>query len=215
MYLEVFVVGILAALSPGPDFVVVMKNSLSMGRKYGIATAIGIATALIVHVTYTILGFTIILDKVPTLFTIIKLVGVLYLLWLGYHGIRSKPQTENENEDEDEDEDEVRLQKESSISIGQGFREGFFCNVLNPKSALFFLSVFSQFIGPNTAHWMRWVYGAEIIVAVGLWFIVLAILISNRYFRHIYKRYMHWFDRGLGIMLILFAITIGMTALPI
>lgn len=207
MYLEVFVVGILAALSPGPDFVVVMKNSLSMGRKYGIATAIGIATALIVHVAYTILGFTIVLDKVPTLFTIIKLVGALYLLWLGYHGIRSKPQNE--------DEDEVRLQKESSISIGQGFREGFFCNVLNPKSALFFLSVFSQFIGPNTDHWMRWVYGAEIIVAVGLWFIVLAILISNRYFRHIYKRYMHWFDRGLGIMLILFAITIGMTALPI
>jgi threonine/homoserine/homoserine lactone efflux protein len=65
MYLEVFIVGILAALSPGPDFVVVTKNSLGIGRKFGIATALGIASALIVHITYTVLGFTIILEKSP------------------------------------------------------------------------------------------------------------------------------------------------------
>lgn len=203
MYLEVFLVGILAALSPGPDFVVVMKNSLGIGRKYGIATALGIASALIVHVTYTILGFTILLEKFPTLFNIIKLAGAFYLLWLGYKGIQSKAQSEKPTE--------INVIQRLNVSIGRGFREGFLCNVLNPKSALFFLSVFSQFIGPDTSHWMRWIYGVEIILAVGLWFIILAILISNSYFRKIYQQYMHWFDRGLGIILIIFAFTIGIT----
>lgn len=96
-------------------------------------------------------------------------------------------------------------------SIRQGFREGFLCNVLNPKSALFFLSVLSQFIGPNTSNWMRWLYGGEIILAVGLWFILLAIINSYNYFRKLYQQYMHWFDRGLGIILIIFAVTIGKT----
>jgi RhtB (resistance to homoserine/threonine) family protein len=204
VYLEVFLVGILAALSPGPDFVVVMKNSLGIGRKYGIATALGIASALIVHVTYTILGFTIILEKFPTLFNIIKFAGAIYLLWLGYKGIQSKAQSESSNE--------INVKQKLQASIGQGFREGFLCNVLNPKSALFFLSVFSQFIGPDTLNWMRWIYGGEIILAVGLWFTLLAILISNNYFRKLYQQYMHWFDRGLGIILIIFAVTIGITS---
>lgn len=59
---------------------------------------------------------------------------------------------------------------------------------------------------------MRWIYGGEIILAVGLWFLLLAILISNNYFRKIYQKYMHWFDRGLGVLLIVFAVTIGITA---
>lgn len=206
MYIEVFLVGVLAALSPGPDFVVVMKNSLGIGRKHGVATALGVASALIVHITYTILGFTIILEKSPVIFNLIKLAGAIYLLWLGYKGIRSKAYSESSNE--------INVEQKWHPSIGQGFREGFLCNVLNPKSALFFLSVFSQFIGPNTSNWMRWIYGGdggEIILAVGLWFISLAILISNNYFRKLYQQYMHWFDRGLGIILIIFAVTIGIT----
>lgn len=201
--MEVFLVGVLAALSPGPDFAVVLKNSLGIGRKYGIATALGIASALIVHITYTILGFTIILEKLPVIFNLIKLIGAAYLLWLGWQGIRSKAQAESLTN--------RKIERLLKPSMGQGFREGFLCNVLNPKSALFFLSVFSQFIGANTSNWMRWIYGGEIILAVGLWFILVAILISNTYFRRLYQQYMHWFDRGLGIILIIFAITIGIT----
>ena len=206
MYLQVFLVGILAALSPGPDFLVIMKNSLSAGRKYGIATAFGIASALIVHITYTILGFTILLEKFPSLFNLIKLAGALYLLWLGIKAVQSKAQAQKPGE--------INVKQALDVSIGQGFREGFLCNLLNPKSALFFLSVFSQFIGPDTSNWMRWIYGGEIILAVGLWFILLATLISNTYFRKVYQQNMHWFDRGLGFILIIFAITIGISSFP-
>jgi RhtB (resistance to homoserine/threonine) family protein len=202
VYLEVFLVGVLAALSPGPDFVVVMKNSLGIGRKYGVVTALGVASALIVHITYTILGFSIILEKSPVIFNLIRHAGAIYLLWLGYKGIRSKAYTENPNE---------IMEGQKLQSLGQGFREGFLCNLLNPKAPLFFLSVFSQFLGHDIPNWMRWIYGGETILAIGLWFVLLAILISNRYFRKLYQQYMHWFDRGLGIILIIFAVTIGIT----
>ncbi|MEA1006584.1 MULTISPECIES: LysE family translocator [Bacillus amyloliquefaciens group] len=204
MYIEIFLIGLLAALSPGPDFFIVMKNSLSKGRKYGVVTAIGVASALIVHVTYTILGFTFILEKWPSVFRVIKFAGVLYLLWLGWNAIQSKPQSNKSTLENDKG-------QIGSSSIWKGFMEGFLCNVLNPKSALFFLSIFSQFIGNNTPGWVRWIYGGEVILAVGLWFVSIAGLISKEFFRNMYHRYMHLFDRGLGIILIIFAIIIGVT----
>lgn len=200
LFVEVFIVGILAALSPGPDFFVVMKNSLGFGCRIGIATALGVAFALVIHITYTVLGFTYIMEKVPSIFTAIKLVGSLYLAWLGWQAIRSMPQHGHS---------QANHQKANgNKTFRQGFREGFFCNVLNPKAALFFLSVFSQFISVDTGNWVRWVYGSEIVVAVGSWFVLLSVIISYRKFRDFYDRYNYWFDRCLGSILLYFAVVI-------
>jgi len=84
MFVEVFLVGILAGISPGPDFFVVMKNSLNFGVRVGVATAIGIACALIVHIAYTVMGFAFLLQQSAGLFYAIQLAGALYLLWLGF-----------------------------------------------------------------------------------------------------------------------------------
>ncbi|MBN6189208.1 LysE family transporter [Aneurinibacillus sp. BA2021] len=204
MYVEVFLVGILAGLSPGPDFFVVMKNSLGYGQRIGIATAFGIAFALLIHIAYTVLGFTYVIQTTPQLFIAIKLAGASYLLWLGFQAIRAKPNAGTVQSS-------PQLHNEPK-SLGQAFREGFLCNALNPKAALFFLSVFSQFISEDTARWMQWVYGAEIIAAVGLWFVLLAIMISYRTFRELYQKYTHWLDRSLGAVLIYFAVVIVFTA---
>lgn len=200
MFFEIFLIGILSGLSPGPDFFLVMKNSLGFGRRIGIATALGVASALFVHVTYTILGFTYIIEKFPSIFIVIKLAGSLYLLWLGFHAIRSVKQNKEEKE--------IGLKVNMGKSVKQGFREGFICNVLNPKAALFFLSIFSQFISSDTASWIRWIYGTEIILAVALWFTFVSSVISYRKFRNFYEKYNHWFDRCLGAILIYFAIFI-------
>ncbi|MED4059700.1 LysE family translocator [Priestia megaterium] len=200
MFLEIFLIGILSGLSPGPDFFLVMKNSLGFGRRIGIATALGVASALFVHVTYTILGFTYIIEKIPSVFIAIKIAGSLYLLWLGFHAIRSVKQNKKQKEN--------GLKASTDKSVKECFREGFICNVLNPKAALFFLSIFSQFISADTDSWMRWIYGTEIIIAVGLWFTFLSTVISYQKFRDFYDKYSHWFDRCLGVILIYFAIFI-------
>lgn len=200
MFLEIFLIRILSGLSPGPDFFLVMKNSLGFGRRIGIATALGVASALFVHVTYTILGFTYIIEKIPSVFIAIKIAGSLYLLWLGFHAIRSVKQNKEQ--------EEQGLKINEDKNVKQGFREGFICNVLNPKAALFFLSIFSQFISADTDSWLRWAYGTEIVIAVGLWFIFISTVISYQKFRNYYERYSHWFDRCLGAILIYFAVFI-------
>jgi threonine/homoserine/homoserine lactone efflux protein len=153
MFAEVFIVGLLSGISPGPDFAVVMRNSLSYGWRAGIASALGIGVALSVHVTYTVLGFAIILRHLPLLFQLVQLLGAAYLFWLGLHAICSKPSRHSIDE----------VHRSSGVkSFGSGFRDGFLCNLLNPKAALFFLSIFSQFLTPRTPHWMRWVMAARL-----------------------------------------------------
>jgi RhtB (resistance to homoserine/threonine) family protein len=200
MFLEIFLIGILCGLSPGPDFFIVMKNSLGFGRRLGMATSLGVASALLIHVTYTVLGFTYIIEKFPSIFIAIKLAGSLYLLWLGFHAVRSVRQAK------DQQDNDSKINRNKSVQ--QGFREGFVCNVLNPKAPLFFFSIFSQFITTDTATWIRWTYGMEIVLAVGLWFVFVSIVISYHKFRTLYERYSHWFDRCLGSILIYFAVAI-------
>jgi RhtB (resistance to homoserine/threonine) family protein len=203
MFLQVFLIGLLGAISPGPDFVVVTRNSLSYGARIGIATAFGIATALTIHIAYTVGGYALVMKQSPAVFTVIQLVGAAYLAWLGTQAIRSRPTTETESETTEENREDIEIK-----NVWQGFLEGFWCNVLNPKAALYFLGIFSQFLRPGDPQWYSWMYGLENIVAVGGWFIVLAVIISSPRFREVYHRYRHWSDRLLGAVLIFFAVRI-------
>ncbi len=201
MFLEVFIVGVLAGIAPGPDFAVVMRNSLGFGRRSGRLTAFGIAAALVLHVCYTVLGFAVLLQQNVNLFHLIQGAGAVYLVWLGLQALRSGPAgAEN-------------AAAESLVADGtkrrwESFRDGFLCNALNPKAPLFFLSIFPQFLTKDTPQWMQWVYGLEIVVAVGGWFVLLALIGSSAWFRRFYHRNKHWFDRILGGVLLCFAVRI-------
>lgn len=201
MFLEVFLVGLLSAISPGPDFAVVMRNSLGFGRRAGVASALGIGLALSVHVGYTVLGFALLLQHLPGLFRIIQLLGATYLVWLGQKAIRSRAVPESSTTEEA---DEAGVQK----SFPEGFRDGFLCNLLNPKATLFFLSIFSQFLTPGTPSWVRWIYGGEIMIAVAGWFVFLSVMVSMPNFRKALQRYRHWVDRVLGLVLLYFGLRI-------
>lgn len=200
MFVQVFLIGLLSGISPGPDFAVVMRNSLSFGRRTGVASALGIGTALGIHVTYTVLGFAVILQHSPSLFGFIQLLGAAYLLWLAQGAIRAKKPKQGM--------EDSGIKEYEEKPFWTGFREGFLCNMLNPKAALFFLSIFSQFLTPETPGWVRWVYGGEIMFAVGAWFVFLATVISSATFRRYYGAYRHWFNRVLGGVLLFFAIKI-------
>jgi threonine/homoserine/homoserine lactone efflux protein len=95
--------------------------------------------------------------------------------------------------------------KPKGKQFASGFRDGFLCNALNPKAALFFLSIFSQFLTPETPAWVRWIYGLENVAAVGLWFTFLAQVIALNRFQRLYRDYVQWFNVLLGCALIYFA----------
>ncbi|HEY5563361.1 MAG TPA: LysE family translocator [Clostridiaceae bacterium] len=201
MFLQIFLIGILAGMSPGPDFFIVMKNSLGYGKKIGIASAIGIATALIIHASYTIFGLALLLQKYIYVFKFIQISGACYLAYLGIQAIISTFSNKGINIESSET-------VSDSKTFLQGFKNGFLCNILNPKAFLFFLSIFSQFITSNTPVWVEWVYGLEIVLAVGVWFVFLSVMISTKFFSQIYNKCRIWLDRSFGALLLYFAFKI-------
>ncbi|MBU3217368.1 LysE family translocator (plasmid) [Clostridium estertheticum] len=198
MFLQIFLIGILAGLSPGSDFFIVMKNSLGYGKKIGIASAIGVGTALIIHASYTILGLALILQKYIYVFKFIQISGACYLAFLGIQAIISTFSLKGENFESSETVSE-------SKTFLQGFKNGFLCNILNPKTFLFFLSIFSQFITSNTPIWVECIYGLEIVLTIGGWFVFLSVMISTKFFCRIYKKCRKWLDRFFGGLLLYFA----------
>ena len=215
MYFQVFLVALLAAVSPGPDFFIVMKNSLGYGRYVGAASAIGIGSALGIHAAYTILGLGVIIRDAVVLFKAIQIAGAAYLAYLGVSAIVASFKTGGTGIDFGTGREADRAGAEPSVSAGAaavpakslagGFRDGFLTNLLNPKAVVFFLSIFSQFIGADTPSWMRWVYGAEVVVAVGGWFVFLAFGVSTGAVRRLYERGRAWIDRFFGVVLVALA----------
>jgi RhtB (resistance to homoserine/threonine) family protein len=198
MFVEVFVIGILTGMSPGPDFFLVMKNSLAHGKKIGIATAAGIGTALTFHATYTVLGLTIIIQSYTWLFKILQALGAAYLAYLGIGGIRALFQVQKL-------EFSATTAPAAAKSVWQGFKNGLFCNLLNPKAFLFFLGIFSQLLSSNTAKWIEWVYAFEIVLATSLWFVFLSMAISTAFFRRIYGQTQKIIDGIFGGILMYFS----------
>jgi len=122
------------ALSPGPDNIFVLSQSIVHGKKYGLATVLGLMTGCIVHSSLIAFGVSAIIIGLPQLFYGIKLFGAFYLLYLAYKVYSSSSEINLNSED---------LEKKSPIKL---IRVGFLMNVLNPKVAIFFLAFFPKFL---------------------------------------------------------------------
>ena len=133
-----------AIVSPGADLAMVMRQSLMHGRRAAIVTSFGIGTALMVHVTYTILGLGLIISQSIALFNIVKWCGVAYLLYIGIKALRAG-KTDLTAHDAD------AAAPESSQSALKAFGLGFAVNALNPKAVFFFLSIFSTVVSAHNA----------------------------------------------------------------
>lgn len=126
------------SLSPGPDNIFVLTQSIVNGTKYGIATVLGLMTGCIVHTTLVAFGVSAIIKENENLFFIIKLFGASYLIFLAYKIFKSDAKIVLSNRG---------VKKESLFQL---FKKGFIMNVLNPKVALFFLAFFPQFLFSET-----------------------------------------------------------------
>ncbi len=203
-FLTVALIHLLAVASPGPDFAIVTKNSLTHTRKIGILTAIGVGLAIGLHVLYSLVGISFLISKSILLFNVIKYVGALYLIYIGIVALRSKPKGEVAHGSR------VYDIKKETISYKKAFAMGFLTNALNPKATLFFLSVFTQVINPHTPKLIQGLYGLEMIIATTLWFSLVAIFFSNAFLKQRITRYKHWIDRVFGGVLVTLGIRVAL-----
>ena len=126
------------SLSPGPDNIYVLMQSIVNGKKYGLATVGGLISGCLVHTTLVAFGVSAIIKESDTLFFIIKLLGALYLLFLAFKVYKSSSELSLNSEN---------VPKKSLLQL---FKQGFIMNVLNPKVSIFFLAFFPGFLFSDT-----------------------------------------------------------------
>lgn len=189
-----------AVASPGPDFAVVLKQSISYGRRSAMYTSVGVGAGILVHVAYSLLGIGILIKTTPWLFQVFAYAAAAYLAYLGWGAIRSKPQPINIDEVE-----KSNRSPDAAITNKKSFLIGFVTNGLNPKATLFFLTVFAVAVSPQTPIQVKLIYGIYLAIATGLWFCFLSYLMGGTKLRSLLQRHGYIFDRIMGVILILLA----------
>lgn len=162
----VVTITLLAVISPGPDFAMVTRNSLMLTRRAGVLTALGIGLGVTVHVSYTLLGIGLLISRSLWLFHSIKLVGAVYLVYLGIKMLRAQPAQQQTQA------------TAASLSDWDALRTGFLTNVLNPKTTIFIVSLFMQAVRPDTPLPIQIGYGVFIALAHAGWFSLVALCFS-------------------------------------
>nr|WP_136252215.1 LysE family transporter [Ningiella ruwaisensis] len=196
VWLSIAIMHAFAVASPGPDFAVVMKQSLQQGRRVGIITSIGVGTGILLHVAYSILGVSIIIKTTEWIYQSLLYAAAAYLIWMGVSGLRSRPGRH----------DDDAPQSISAHSGVKAFIIGFVTNGLNPKATLFFLTLYTLAIPAESTLLAKSIYGVYLSVATACWFILVSILVSHRQIRRAYVSHGHWFDRVMGAVLIAMAL---------
>ncbi|UVO20094.1 LysE family translocator [Stutzerimonas stutzeri] len=191
-FVTVALVHLLAVASPGPDFAVVVRESVTQGHRTGSWTALGVGCGIFLHVAYSLLGIGLIVSQSIVLFNLFKWLAAAYLLYLGWRALRARPQALAE----------VTAAGGPARSAGSAFVMGFVTNGLNPKATLFFLSLFTVVIDHDTPLLVQAGYGAYLAIATICWFLLVAWLFSRARVRAGFARMGHWFDRATGALLI-------------
>ncbi|KJK06026.1 MULTISPECIES: LysE family translocator [Pseudomonas] len=201
-FLTVALIHLLAVASPGPDFAVVVRESVTHGRRAGTWTAFGVGMAIFLHVGYSLLGIGLIVSQSIVLFNALKWLAAAYLLYIGFKALRASPAAPGS--------DTVHVSTVERTPRA-AFVAGFMTNGLNPKATLFFLSLFTVVINPHTPLAVQAGYGLYLAMATGLWFCLVAMLFSQQRVRAGFARMGHWFDRTMGAVLIALGVKIAFT----
>ncbi|WP_100657294.1 LysE family translocator [Alteromonas flava] len=199
-FLTIASVHLIAVASPGPDFAIVVKNSVRYGRKAAYATSIGIGLAILIHVAYSLLGLSLLIKTTPWLYRVFSYAAAAYLLWLAWGAIRAKAEPAKPVV-----EGVVSEDRSESISWRGAFWQGFLTNGLNPKATLFFMSLFTVVISTQTPISVKLGYGIYLSVATGAWFILLSFLLGTSKVLAFIGNKGYLLDRAMGILLIILA----------
>ena len=197
IFLTVALLHLFAVASPGPDFVLVSRQSFRYGRKVAIWTSVGVAIGILFHVALSLTGLSLLLQNQPFLFWYLKLAAALYIGYLGLISLISKSPINLEHNSTDGD---GRYLK--SISTG------FLTNVLNPKAFIFFITVFTLVINKDTGIVIKSLLGIYMSIATLVWFTFISILLTNQKATERFEKAIPWLEKITGLFLLILAIKI-------
>jgi RhtB (resistance to homoserine/threonine) family protein len=193
---QVALAHLLAVASPGPDFALVLRQSLVHGRRTALWTSVGIGTGIVLQVTYSLLGLGLLIRGSELWFNGVKYAGAAYIAWLGVQALRAKPRVA------------ATLTAEGGAEVPSthgAFVTGFLTNALNPKATLFFISLFALVVSSQTPKLIQAGYGLWMSLATMGWFSLVSVFFTRDDVRRGYLRHGHWLDRALGVVFLAFA----------
>ncbi|HEY0864964.1 MAG TPA: LysE family transporter [Lacunisphaera sp.] len=197
-FLTIVVAHALAVASPGPDFALVLRQSLAHGRRTALWSSLGIGCGLSLHIGYCILGLGYFLKNSALALSTVKYLGAAYLAWVGVQALRARARS-----------GDVDLAAGGAAPTDRAaWTTGFLVNVLNPKAALFFISLFPLAVSVTTPKLVQVGYGVWMTLATVAWFSFVSVVFTREEVRRRFLRHGHWIDRALGVVFIGFALSL-------
>ncbi len=202
IWLSFSTIMLLAVASPGPDFVITVRNAVLHSQKIGIYTAVGIGLGICVHLTYSILGLAALISQSVMLFNVIKFAGAAYLIYIGFKALRSKGYDQQVIVGDTD--------KPKAISDAKALWQGLLTNTLNPKATMFFLALLPQFMGPEMPVNQKLLLGATAVIIPTIWFIGVSVILNQKHIRRTFLKSAKWIDRVCGGLLMALGVRLAL-----
>ena len=186
---------ILGAMSPGPSLAVILRISISGGRKQGLLAGIGHGLGITLYALIAVFGLITFINNIPNFFITSQLIGSLFLIWIGSKMIISFIVSKNTKKEE----------YKKNISEKEGFVEGFLIAFLNPKIAAWTFALFSQFVKPSASLNEQIILVSTVGGIDAFWYCIIAILSTTKGLVKTLNHYSKMIDLLMGIILILLA----------
>ena len=199
-WLSLVLICVMGAMSPGPSLAVVLKNSFHGGMKNGMLAALSHGIGVGFYACASLLGLGALMTQLPTLYQVLVYGGAAYLAYLGIRILLAKPSSQTLN---------VEQTKPSPRSALQ---DGFAIAFLNPKLAVFFLALFSQFIDPeNLTLQVGLIMCLTVFLLDTGWYLLVALLTEISKKRFGFTKANPWFEKLLGVIFIALAVRVVIT----
>lgn len=197
IFITVATAHFLALLSPGPDFVLVVKSGLKGNRKNAVGVALGIAAANALYIGLCLIGVGALLSTSVSLMIALKVIGGLFLMYIAFNALKaSKDSYQNISALSSVNSSEFSL-----LSFAKEFVTGFLSGILNPKNLLFYLSLFTVALTPDISLQFKILLGTWMTAIVFLWDVAIIYFLSKNNVRKKFTKMAFYLDKITGFIL--------------
>ena len=197
-FITVILLHMFAVISPGPDFILITRQSLRYGREVAIWSAAGIGMGILFHSLLAITGILLLITSSDYYLSILMVICSAYLLYLGLSSV-FKPSTFKQTE-----------KTENKWANANGFIVGFMTNITNIKALLFFITLFGVVLNSDNKSNLI-VYGFYMSIATFLWFAFVGYIFTNQKIKTKFEDFFNYFEKFMGITLVVIGLQILLT----
>ena len=187
--ISVFAIFIPALILPGPDFVAVVRSSMTRGTRAGLLTTLGVSTGLCLYATLSVLGLSAILAEYQWLTWAVRILGGSYLIFLGIKLLRARPQP-------------IELEEPTRPAGKRAILFGFLVTLTNPKAIVLFTSVFATAVTASTPFWLMGLMIGIVTASSLIWYSCVSLFMSSGPVMRRFQRARHWIERAAGVCFI-------------